>query len=983
MDKSYILAIDQGTTSSRAILFDRAGRIAGMAQREFGQIFPQPGWVEHSPREIMTSVYTTITELLNNYQVKGSQLAGVGITNQRETTVVWDKSTGQPIYNAIVWQSRQTREICDQLKAAGHEEMVRAKTGLLIDAYFSGSKVKWILDHVEGARERARRGELAFGTIDSWVIWNLTGGKAHVTDYTNASRTLLYDIHALRWDDELLAMLDVPAAVLPEVHPCSEVYGLTQGEYFYGAQVPIAGVAGDQQSALFGQACYEPGMAKNTYGTGCFMLMNTGDKAVASKNGLLTTIAWGLDGKVEYALEGSIFVAGSLIQWLRDGLRMLGKASDSQEYAERAGSNDGVYMVPAFVGLGAPYWHSDVRGAVFGLSRGTTKEHFVRAAVESMAYQTRDVLAAMESDAGLRLKELRADGGAIANDFLGQFQSDILDVPVQRPQVAETTALGAAYLAGLATGFWPSREEIARQWAVDRRFEPSMPDERREALNAGWQKAVQATMGFTVYSQNKHPGACRRQVPGFPKHPDDTTPGRRRPVRSGPPRPTSAPHSSTSRETSMRKPLIVSIIMAGYAAIGTTAMAGDDYANTTLTGDWNGARQRLHDDGIDLGLDYLGEFAHNASGGERHTDAYADQIHVHAAFDFGKLWGWTGGSLHLDVINRNGDQIDQKAHLGTLLESQEIYGDGDVTRLTRFYLEQALWNGVVDIKFGRMDIGTDFYPFACNYQNLSFCGALPGWISQGVNAWPLSQTGGVIGINPSPAWYVKFGGFKVNPNNASTSQGLRLSPAGPDTGTLVLAELGWHTTLAGAGGDAPLPGTWRIGGWHNSADYKDLFLDVDGMPQVLTDAAPMFRDSVSGTYAMGQQQVTRNDAGGGLTLFGNLVQADPDTDRVDQMVSVGLLYQAPFASRPQDHLGFALGRNHVSSRVADAERLQNSSGRGPVPVQGYEYVTELDYSAQLCRGLSLMPNVQYIRHPGGTRDNHDATVLGLRLTAAF
>ncbi|AFC85054.1 glycerol kinase GlpK [Frateuria aurantia] len=494
----YILAIDQGTTSSRAILFDQEGKIVGSAQREFTQLFPQPGWVEHNPREIMTSVYTTITELLNNLQVDAGAIQGIGITNQRETAVVWDKASGQPIHNAIVWQSRQTREICDELKAAGHEDMVRAKTGLLIDAYFSGTKVKWILDRVEGSRERAERGELLFGTIDSWLIWNLTGGKVHVTDYTNASRTLMYNIHTLEWDDELLAMLDVPKAMLPEVRSSSEVYGKTQGQYFYGREVPIAGVAGDQQAALFGQACFEPGMAKNTYGTGCFMLMNTGDKAVQSKSGLLTTIAWGVDGKVEYALEGSIFVAGSVVQWLRDGMRMLGKSSDSEDYAERAKGTDGVYMVPAFVGLGAPYWRSDVRGAVFGLSRGTTKEHFIRAALESMAYQTRDVLSAMQKDSGIELKELRADGGAINNDFVGQFQSDILNVPVLRPQVAETTALGAAYLAGLAVGFWSSREEIAKQWAVDREFTPGMADKEREELYAGWQQAVEATMGYTV-----------------------------------------------------------------------------------------------------------------------------------------------------------------------------------------------------------------------------------------------------------------------------------------------------------------------------------------------------------------------------------------------------------------------------------------------------------------------------------------------------
>jgi glycerol kinase len=495
-DRRYILAIDQGTTSSRAILFDRAGRMVGMAQREFTQIFPQPGWVEHDPHEIMTSVLTTITEVMHNAQVEASAIAGIGITNQRETTVVWDRASGQPIHHAIVWQSRQTRAICDELKAAGHEPMVRAKTGLLIDAYFSGTKVKWILDHVDGARERARRGELLFGTIDSWLIWNLTGGKVHVTDATNASRTLMYDIHRRCWDDELLAMLDVPVAMLPQVKSCSEVYGTTAPPLFFGHAVPIAGIAGDQQAALFGQACFEPGMAKNTYGTGCFVLMNTGDKAVASNNGLLTTIAWDVGGQVEYALEGSIFVAGSVVQWLRDGLRMLDSASDSQACAERVDDTGGVYVVPAFVGLGAPYWRSDVRGAVFGLTRGTGRDHLVRAALESMAYQTRDVLAAMQADAGIALTELRADGGAIVNDFLAQFQSDLLGVPLLRPQVAETTALGAAYLAGLATGFWSSRGEIAQQWAVDRRFEPTMAREKREALYTGWQLAVQATLGF-------------------------------------------------------------------------------------------------------------------------------------------------------------------------------------------------------------------------------------------------------------------------------------------------------------------------------------------------------------------------------------------------------------------------------------------------------------------------------------------------------
>ncbi|MGY3232618.1 glycerol kinase [Luteibacter sp. HA06] len=495
-DKRYILAIDQGTTSSRTMLFDHDGNIAGTAQREFPQIFPQPGWVEHNPREIMTSVLSTMTEVISSSGIDASAIEGIGITNQRETAVVWEKSTGQPIYNAIVWQSRQTADICDKLKEDGFDPMVREKTGLLIDAYFAGTKVRWILDHVEGAQERAEKGELLFGTIDTWVIWNLTGGKVHVTDYTNASRTLMYDIFKREWDDELLKMLNVPRAMLPEVKSSSEVYGNTLAKHFFGREVPIAGIAGDQQAALFGQACFEPGLAKNTYGTGCFMLMNTGEKAVRSKNGLLTTIAWGLNGKVEYALEGSIFVAGSVIQWLRDGLRMLGKASDSQSYAERAKDNDGVYFVPAFVGLGAPYWRSDVRGAVFGLSRGTTKEQFIRAALESMAYQTRDVLEAMEIDSGIKLKELRADGGAIANDFMAQFQADILGVNLLRPKVQETTAQGAAYLAGLAVGFWKDQTDITKRWAVDREFKPSMTEETRDDLYEGWKQAVNATMGF-------------------------------------------------------------------------------------------------------------------------------------------------------------------------------------------------------------------------------------------------------------------------------------------------------------------------------------------------------------------------------------------------------------------------------------------------------------------------------------------------------
>lgn len=494
----YILALDQGTTSSRAILFDHSASVVGAAQREFAQIFPQPGWVEHSPRDILTSVLVTVTELLANTQIELSDIAAIGITNQRETTVVWDRATGQPIHNAIVWQSRQSIEICEQLRRDGYEPLVRERTGLLIDAYFSATKLRWILDHVEGAQARAERGELLFGTIDSWLIWNLSGGSAHVTDVSNAARTLLYDIHRRCWDDDLLAMLNIPRAMLPDVRSNSEIYAHTAPTQFFGASLPIAGVAGDQQAALFGQACFSPGMAKNTYGTGCFMLLNTGEQAVPSKHGLLTTIAWQLGDRVDYALEGSIFVAGSVIQWLRDGLRMLGKASDSQAYAERVASSEGVYVVPAFVGLGAPYWRSDVRGAVFGLSRSTSKEHFVRAALESMAYQSRDVLMAMEADAGLALKELRADGGAIANDFMAQFQSDMLGVPVLRPRVQETTALGAAYLAGLAVGFWESCEEIAALWQVDRRFTPIMRETERDRLYRGWRNAVEATIGFRV-----------------------------------------------------------------------------------------------------------------------------------------------------------------------------------------------------------------------------------------------------------------------------------------------------------------------------------------------------------------------------------------------------------------------------------------------------------------------------------------------------
>ncbi|BDG32675.1 glycerol kinase [Parageobacillus thermoglucosidasius] len=496
MMEQYILSLDQGTTSSRAILFNQKGEIVHIAQREFKQYFPKPGWVEHNANEIWGSVLAVIATVLSETSIKPEQVAAIGITNQRETTVVWDKHTGLPVYNAIVWQSRQTADICGWLKQQGYDDLFRQKTGLLIDPYFSGTKVKWILDNVDGAREKAEKGDLLFGTIDTWLIWKLSGGRAHVTDYSNASRTLMFNIHTLQWDEEILTILGIPKSMLPEVRPSSEVYAKTIPHHFFGVEVPIAGAAGDQQAALFGQACFEEGMAKNTYGTGCFMLMNTGEKAVQSKHGLLTTIAWGIDGKVEYALEGSIFVAGSAIQWLRDGLRMIKQAADSETYAEKVDSTDGVYVVPAFVGLGTPYWDSDVRGAVFGLTRGTTKEHFIRATLESLAYQTKDVLTAMEADAGIALKTLRVDGGAVKNNFLMQFQSDMLGVPVERPVINETTALGSAYLAGLAVGYWKDRKEIASQWQLERQFEPKMEKEKQEKLYDGWKKAVKAAMAF-------------------------------------------------------------------------------------------------------------------------------------------------------------------------------------------------------------------------------------------------------------------------------------------------------------------------------------------------------------------------------------------------------------------------------------------------------------------------------------------------------
>ena len=485
------MALDQGTTSCRAILFDKESKIVGVAQKEFAQIYPKAGWVEHDAEEIWSTQYGTVVELIAKTGIKVDEIAAIGITNQRETTVIWDRNTGKPVYNAIVWQCRRTTAICDELKAAGYEAMVREKTGLVVDAYFSGTKVKWILDHVEGARAKAEKGELLFGTTDTWLIWKLTGGKVHVTDYSNASRTMMFNIRELHWDKELLNLLDVPLRMLPEVHNSSEVYANAEIGVFLGFEVPIAGVAGDQQAALFGQACYEPGDAKNTYGTGCFMLMNTGDKIHTSRHGLLTTIAWAIDGKVEYALEGSIFIAGAAIQWLRDGLKMIDAASDVEYFAKKVKAAEGVYFVPAFVGLGAPYWDMRARGGIFGLTRGTTKSHIIRAALDSLAYQTKDVLSSMEADSGITLKSLKVDGGAVANNLLMQFQADILGTRVDRSVIIETTALGAAYLAGLAVGFWTSKEELADRWLLDQRFEPEMAEEKRAKLYRGWLKAVE------------------------------------------------------------------------------------------------------------------------------------------------------------------------------------------------------------------------------------------------------------------------------------------------------------------------------------------------------------------------------------------------------------------------------------------------------------------------------------------------------------
>ncbi len=488
----YILALDQGTTSSRAIIFNADGQPVAVAQQEFPQIYPQPGWVEHNPLDIWNSQLEVATQALAKANLPAKDIAAIGITNQRETTLIWDRQTGQPIYNAIVWQCRRTADMCEHLKAEGFATDIKARTGLVVDAYFSGTKIAWILDHVPGSRERARNGELAFGTVDTWLLWNLSGGKLHLTDVSNASRTMLYNIHTQAWDDVMLQRLNIPRELLPEVRPSSAVYGETDPKCF-GAAIPLGGAAGDQQAATFGQTCFTPGDVKNTYGTGCFMLMNTGDRAVASPGGLLTTIGWQLSNqsRASYALEGSVFIAGAAIQWLRDELKLISTSAESESIAASVPDTGGVYVVPAFVGLGAPHWDSYARGTIVGLTRGSNRAHIVRATLESIAYQTRDVVEVMMQDAGLKLHALRVDGGATMNNWLMQFQADILGVPVQRPATTETTALGAAYLAGLATGFWQSQEQIATQWAIEHTFEPQMGADRREALYRDWQRAVE------------------------------------------------------------------------------------------------------------------------------------------------------------------------------------------------------------------------------------------------------------------------------------------------------------------------------------------------------------------------------------------------------------------------------------------------------------------------------------------------------------
>ena len=491
--QKYIMALDQGTTSSRCILFDKQGNVCSMAQKEYTQIYPKPGWVEHNPMEIWSSQLAVATECMALMGVRAEQISGIGITNQRETTILWDKNTGEPVYNAIVWQCRRTADMIDELKKDGFDRIIREKTGLIPDAYFSASKIAWILQNVPGARQKAEKGELLFGTVDTWLIWKLTKGAVHVTDYTNASRTMLFDIHRLCWDEEIRKRFDIPASILPKVCSSSCVYGYTDASVLGGA-IPIAGAAGDQQAALFGQCCFEQGDVKNTYGTGCFLLMNTGHKAITSKSGLLTTIAAGTSEQVEYALEGSVFVAGAGIQWLRDSMHMIENASQSMEYAQRVADTTGVYVVPAFAGMGAPYWNQYARGMVVGITRGCTKEHFVRATLESIAYQTADVLQAMEKDSGIQLRALKVDGGASANDFLMQFQADIVNTQVHRPKCIETTALGAAYLAGLATGYWKDKKEIVENWQLGAEFIPTMEEQQRNKLLKGWKKAVQCAL---------------------------------------------------------------------------------------------------------------------------------------------------------------------------------------------------------------------------------------------------------------------------------------------------------------------------------------------------------------------------------------------------------------------------------------------------------------------------------------------------------
>lgn len=492
----FILALDQGTTSSRAIVFDHLGNIKSIAQKEFTQIFPQPGWVEHDANEIWSTQLGVAAEAVIMAELAIKDIAAIGITNQRETTVLWDRTTGQPLHNAIVWQDRRTAAYCDQLKQEGWAKKIQQKTGLIIDAYFSATKLKWMLDHVPGARDKAAKGEVCFGTIDSWLIWKLTNGKVHATDVSNASRTMLYNIHSLAWDEELLQLMNIPASILPEVKSSSEVYGFTQ-QILTSHSIPIAGIAGDQQAALFGQMCTRSGMVKNTYGTGCFMLMNTGTKPVPSTNNLLTTIAWQINGETQYALEGSVFIAGAVVQWLRDGLKIIRSSSEVEALATKVTNNDGVYLVPAFAGLGAPHWNQHARGTVFGVTRGTTDAHIARAALESIAYQTMDVLKAMEADAGIAIRELRVDGGATANNLLMQFQSDMLNTKVVRPAITETTALGAAYLAGLAVGYWKSIEEISMQWQMEKTFHPEMSDDQRNHFTIGWNRAISATIHWS------------------------------------------------------------------------------------------------------------------------------------------------------------------------------------------------------------------------------------------------------------------------------------------------------------------------------------------------------------------------------------------------------------------------------------------------------------------------------------------------------